>query len=130
MEVVYMANVIIIIILLLLVGGAVRYMIKAKKNGARCIGCSASGCCSAGKKTAEKKLEAPVIGRKTIQISGMHCAHCVDSVTENLNQIEGVRARVNLSKGCAEVFYDREIQEDVLRRAVEKAGFSVVSIHA
>ena len=79
---------------------------------------------------AEKKLEAPVIGRKTIQISGMHCAHCVDSVTESLNQIEGVRARVNLSKGCAEVFYDREIQEDVLRRAVEKAGFSVVSIHA
>lgn len=125
-----MTNVIIIIILLLLVGGAVRYMIKAKKNGARCIGCSAGGCCSGVKKTAEKKLEAPIIGRKIIQISGMHCAHCVDSVTENLNQIEGVRARVDLSKGCAEVFYDREIQEDMLRHAVENAGFSVVSIRA
>ncbi len=125
-----MANAIIILILLLLVGGAVRYMIKAKKNGARCIGCSAGGCCSGGGKAKEKKLEAPIIGKKTIEISGMHCAHCVDSVTEGLNRIEGVRARVDLSKGCAVVFYDREIPEETLRRAVEKAGFSVVSIRA
>ena len=45
-----MINLIVGIILLILVGGAVSYMIKAKRNGAACIGCSA-GCrhCAGGK---------------------------------------------------------------------------------
>ena len=60
----------------------------------------------------------------------MHCEHCVQSVTDSLNQIDGVSARVNLSKNCAEIFLDREIGEDVLIDAVEKAGFSVKSIRS
>lgn len=44
-----MANVIVIIILLVIVGAAVHSLIKAKKRGVRCIGCSESGSCgSAG----------------------------------------------------------------------------------
>lgn len=124
-----MTNVIVVIILLILIGGAVAYLIKAKKSGVKCVGCPAGGSCLGSKKTARKKLNAPVIGKKTIEISGMHCAHCVTSVAESLNQIEGVRARVDLSKGSAVVSYDREIRDDILKNAVEKAGFSVVSIH-
>lgn len=41
-----MANYIIAAIILLMIGAAVRYIVKAKKSGARCIGCSAAGCCS------------------------------------------------------------------------------------
>lgn len=41
-----MANVIVTGILLLTVGAAVAYIIKAKKNGRKCIGCSEGGCCS------------------------------------------------------------------------------------
>lgn len=40
-----MEDVIIIGILLLLIGAAAAYIIKAKKSGAKCIGCSASGSC-------------------------------------------------------------------------------------
>ena len=40
-----MANVIVIIILLVVVGAAVHSLIKAKKRGVRCIGCSDSGSC-------------------------------------------------------------------------------------
>ena len=43
-----MEDIIIIAILAVLIGGAMWYIIKAKKNGARCIGCSAGGNCSCG----------------------------------------------------------------------------------
>lgn len=125
-----MENLIIGIILLVIIGGAVAYLIRAKRSGVKCVGCPAGGNCSASHKTKKKKLNAPVIGKKTIQISGMHCAHCVQSVTESLNNIDGVRAEVDLSKGNAVVSYDREIGDEILKEAVEKVGFQVVSIHA
>ncbi len=40
-----MTDIIIIGILLIVVGGAVFYIIRAKKNGAKCIGCPAGGNC-------------------------------------------------------------------------------------
>ena len=40
-----MTDLIIIGILLFVVGGAILYIVKAKKNGANCIGCPASGIC-------------------------------------------------------------------------------------
>lgn len=61
-------------------------------------------------------------------ISGMHCEHCVQSVTDSLNQIDGVSAKVDLAKGWAEVSLDREVEDDVLIAAVEKEGFSVDSV--
>ena len=125
-----MADVIVVIILVVIIGGAVAYLVKAKRSGVTCVGCPAGGSCSAGRKTEKKELDRPVVGKKTIQISGMHCAHCVLSVTESLNAIEGVSAEVNLSKGNAIVSYDKNIDDEVLKRAVEKAGFTVDSIHA
>ena len=125
-----MADVIVVIILVVIIGGAVAYLVKAKRSGVKCVGCPAGGSCSACRKTKKKKLDRPVIGKKTIQISGMHCAHCVLSVTESLNAIEGVSAEVNLSEGNAIVSYDKNIDDEVLKSAVEKAGFTVDSIHA
>ena len=58
----------------------------------------------------------------------MHCQHCVDSVTDSLNQIDGVSAKVDLAKGWAEVSLDREVQDDILTAAVKKEGVSVDSI--
>ena len=44
-----MADFIVVVILAVIVGAAVRGIVKAKKNGAKCMGCS-SGChCTAGK---------------------------------------------------------------------------------
>lgn len=76
----------------------------------------------------KKKLTGPVIAKKTIFISGMHCAHCVQSVTDDLNRIDGVSAKVDLNKNCAEISLDREVGDDLLIAAVEKEGFSVDSI--
>ena len=41
-----MANVIVVIILAVLVGGAVAYMVRAKKSGVKCIGCPSGCACS------------------------------------------------------------------------------------
>ena len=42
-----MKNIIVILILCLIIGGAIRYIIKSKKNGKKCIGCPGAGCCGA-----------------------------------------------------------------------------------
>lgn len=49
-----MTDIIIIGILLIVIGGAVFYIVKAKKNGAKCIGCPAGGNCpgKSGSKSA------------------------------------------------------------------------------
>ena len=40
-----MKNLIVILILILVIGMALYYIIKQKKNGAKCIGCPSGGCC-------------------------------------------------------------------------------------
>ena len=41
-----MIDVVLVLILLLIIGAAVAYIVKAKKNGTKCIGCPASGACA------------------------------------------------------------------------------------
>lgn len=53
-----MADFVVILILVLLIGGAVRYIVKAKKRGAKCIGCGSSGsCCSCSSCSTNGKNE-------------------------------------------------------------------------
>lgn len=53
---------------------------------------------SAPVKAKRKVLKKPKIGEKVIQIEGMHCDHCKQSVTSELNKIDGVAAKVKLKK--------------------------------
>jgi len=39
-----MSNLVIVLILVAILGAAARYVVKAKKNGRKCIGCP-DGCC-------------------------------------------------------------------------------------
>ncbi len=118
-----MVDVIIVVIIVVLLGFALKSSIKHFKGEGACCGGGDSP-----KKTKEKTLDGPVIGRKTVKIAGMHCEHCVNSVTVAINKVEGASAKVNLNSGSAVVSYDREISEMDLKHAVENAGFEVVSI--
>ena len=60
----------------------------------------------------------------------MHCDHCVRSVTEAINKIDGASAKVSLKNETAVISYDRPVEDETIRRAVEDAGFQVVSIKA
>lgn len=114
--------VVILIVLIFAVKGSWKHF---KGEGACCGGGSGS---VKPKKPKKKTLDGPVIGRRTIRISGMHCQNCVNSVTNALNAIDGVSAEVSLKDNRAEVSYDRAVDESVLKQAVEGAGFEVVSI--
>lgn len=121
-----MENVIIILILVVLLSFAVKNSIKHFKGEGACCGGSSGSVRT--KKPKKKKLDGPVIGKRTIEISGMHCRNCVNSVTRALNSIDGVAAKVSLRDSRADVLLDRMVDENDLRHAVEGAGFKVISI--
>lgn len=43
-----MGNAVVLLILAVIIGAAVAYIVKAKKSGVKCIGCSAGGSCACG----------------------------------------------------------------------------------
>lgn len=65
---------------------------------------------------------------KTMTIEGMSCGHCSARVEKALNAIDGVTAIVNLETKTAAIQLASEVPDDTLRKAVEDAGYEVVSI--
>lgn len=66
--------------------------------------------------------------RKTLIIEGMVCGHCAARVERALNALPGVEARVNLGKKMAVVESAAALDEEVLKKTVQDAGYEVVSI--
>ncbi|NLM97570.1 MAG: heavy-metal-associated domain-containing protein [Halanaerobiaceae bacterium] len=65
--------------------------------------------------------------KKTIQIEGMSCKHCEARVKKELEKIEGVeRAEVSAEKKNAVLTLAKDIEEDLLRKAVEEAGYEYI----
>ena len=81
--------IIVAVLLLIALYGSIRHF---KGEGPCCGGTSS-------RKSQEKQLMRPVIGRKSLRISGMHCENCADHVARALNTIEGVSANVSLKEG-------------------------------
>lgn len=121
-----MVDAIIILVVVVLLIFALKGSIKHFRGEGACCG-GGSGSVKT-KKAKKKTLDGPVVGRRTIRISGMHCQNCVNSVTNALNSIDGVSAEVSLKDNCAEVSCDRPVDDIDLKQAVEKAGFKVVGI--
>ena len=113
---------VVVVILIFALKGSIRHF---RGEGACCGGGSGS---VKTKKAKKKTLDGPVTGQRTIRISGMHCRNCANSVTNALNAIDGVSAKVSLKDNTAEVSFDRMVDDANLKQAVEKAGFKVVSI--
>lgn len=62
----------------------------------------------------------------TIKIEGMMCQHCASRVKAALEKIPGVTAAVDLTAKTAEVTAPDSISFEVLKEAVEKAGYKAV----
>ena len=57
-------------------------------------------------------------------VAGMTCEHCVASVTEEVEEIDGVtRVEVDLASGGVTVSSDRPVSDAEVRAAVEEAGY-------
>lgn len=64
----------------------------------------------------------------TIQIDGMTCGGCVNSVTNALKQVDGVMGvNVSLADNNAVIdFDDDKTNVDSLKEAIEDAGYDVM----
>lgn len=71
------------------------------------------------KKQEEKKME------KTMNIEGMMCQNCQKHVDKALNSIDGVEATVDLKNNCAYLKLSHDVDESILVKAVEDAGYTV-----
>ena len=66
---------------------------------------------------------------KTIFIEGMSCGHCSKRVEDVLKSVKGVKSvMVSLEEKKAEVVLKMDIDNDILKDAVEHIGFEVTDI--
>lgn len=66
--------------------------------------------------------------KKIMGIEGMSCSHCSNRVTKVLNEIDGVDAVVDLEKKQAEITLTKDVDDAVLKKVVQDAGYEVMSI--
>jgi copper chaperone len=60
-------------------------------------------------------------------VKGMTCGHCVNAVTTEVSQIDGVqKVDVDLATGKVLVTSDQQVAEDDIRAAVDEAGYELV----
>ena len=63
---------------------------------------------------------------RTYAVTGMTCAHCVMSVTEEITALDGVTdVAVDLPTGAVAVTSDRPLDDTQVRAAVEEAGYAL-----
>ena len=110
------------------------------KGEAAC--CDAQGCSGCGggcaMKTAldksyrarvEKIEKFPI--HRTIDVDGMTCEKCIVNVIRALEKIDGVSiAAASLEKQSAQVGLKKNISDDVLRDAINRAGYTAGAITA
>ena len=79
------------------------------------------------KHSKKKKEDKPM--EKTMKIEGMMCGHCEARVKKTLEAIPGVtEARVSHTSGTAVVSLSADVDNDVLRKAVEDQDYKVTGI--
>jgi copper chaperone CopZ len=93
-----------------------------KDTGANCA------CCATSNTDVPDAASAALT--EIILVSGMTCAHCVSSVTEELTAIAGVEnVAVDLTAGGTSrvtIHSSRPIDEAAVQAAVAEAGYAVV----
>jgi len=64
---------------------------------------------------------------KIVSIEGMSCGHCVKHVKEALEELKGV-SRIEVDLESKQATFEGEVSDDVIKEAIEEAGYDVVSI--
>ncbi|WP_147819089.1 heavy-metal-associated domain-containing protein [Salidesulfovibrio onnuriiensis] len=59
-----------------------------------------------------------------VKVNGMSCQHCVKSVTDALDALDGViNVSVDLASGIAKYDEEKPVPEDAVKEAIRKIGF-------
>jgi formate dehydrogenase gamma subunit len=81
----------------------------------------------------EKFIETEIIKEEikmatTLKVKGMSCQHCVMSVTKALGQLDGIKnVQVDLAKGEVRFDNTKEVASQRIAKAIEEAGYEVVT---
>ena len=63
---------------------------------------------------------------KNYTVTGMHCGHCVASVTKEVQEVSGVdTVDVELETGSVTVTSSEPVDDAAVRTAVEEAGYQL-----
>lgn len=93
-----------------------------------------SGCCGSDSDTAPKKIRVQdrnlrhYTYAKILEIDGMTCRNCATHVQNVLNSLNDCLAKVNLGEKKARVYMKEDISDQLLRKTVSAAGYTVMSI--
>lgn len=74
------------------------------------------------------KIKENTSMEKKVVIEGMACHHCSGRVEKVLNEMDGVSATVNLEEKTAYVTISNNTTDCDIKKAIEDAGYTVVSI--
>lgn len=89
-----------------------------------------NGCCGSGggevKIKAENTDKSHYTYKSVVYIDGMTCNHCKTRV-ENAFNSHSCLAKVNLRRKYAEVWSEKELSEEELRKIVEKSDYTFLS---
>ena len=118
-----MVDAVIVLIVLVLLFFALKGSVRHFKGESSC--CSGA---SAPVRTGEKRLDGPVISVRTAKVDGMHCDACADRVKRAIDSIDGAAGAVDLKSGVATIRLDRSVDDIIIRKKIEEAGYKVVSI--
>ncbi len=76
------------------------------------------------------KEEKKKMNTKIIEIEGMQCNHCKMSVEKALNELDGItKVEVNIESKKAIIEINKKIENNKIKEAIEKVGFTVKSIN-
>jgi copper chaperone len=73
-------------------------------------------------------VEETTMATSTYTVSGMTCGHCVNAVTSEISELEGVTdVQVDLASGAVTVTSAAPLDDAAVAAAVDEAGYEVVS---
>ena len=87
---------------------------------------SKASCCGSGAYAAKSRKLKIVAEKKTFRVEGMRCQNCVNRVIEDVQDIPGTSASVNLKKGLVTVSLEQSMDDRVIAAAIEKHGCKVI----
>lgn len=87
-----------------------------------------SGCCGSSGTYISKKKLSKVVAKKTFIVEGMTCENCSARVQRAVNDMDGLAAKVNLKKKEVVVSMEKEVSDEIIKAAIEKAGYEVTAV--
>ena len=134
-----MATVIVGLVVAALFANALRIIYKAffkgeaaccDSGGGSCSGCPMKKAIDTNYKNRVEQIEKFELQR-TIDVDGMTCDNCVFKVIRALEKVDGVKiAAASLEKQSAQVGLTENVSDEVLREAINKAGYHAGAVTA